>query len=104
MVYNSLISNETKKLIRLDAMCQIVKFIQNSCKDKISCVKVGMSMYHIFKEYFNAKEEITQEKVFDALYDKSETQLKIFLSIEYILIEDGKVAQAIENFVEFIKE
>ena len=104
MVYKSLVSNETKTIIRLDAMTQIVKFIQNSCKDKLSCVKVGMSMYHIFKEYFNTKENLTQEQVFDMLYDKSETQLKIFLSVEYILIDDGKVAQAIENFVEFIKE
>lgn len=104
MVYKSLVSNETKTIIRLDAMTQIVKFIQDSCKDKLSCVKVGMSMYHIFKEYFNAKENLTQEQVFDILYDKSETQLKVFLSVEYILIDDGKVAQAIENFVEFIKE
>lgn len=104
MVYRSLITNETKNIIKLDAMTQIVKFIQNSCKDKLSCVKVGMSMYHIFKEYFNASDKITQEQVFDLLYDKTETQLKVFLSVEYILIDDGKVAQAIENFIQFIKE
>jgi len=103
-MYNSLISNETKTIIKLDAMTQIVRFIENSCKDKLSCVKVGMSMYHIFSEYFNVKEGLSPEKVFDILYDKSETQLKVFLSVEYILIDDGKVAQAIENFVEFIKE
>jgi len=75
-------------------MNNIINYIKTNCNTRLACINALMNVYHLFK-YKEELYNITESEAFDMFADNSIQENQQLCSEIYILIDSGKIDEAI---------